>query len=60
MKKQIEEFQLKFPVKYVEGNRTNNVSGDQIYQSRNVHESFEMYGVEDSKYCQFIFHKTCT
>ena len=57
MKKQIEEFQLKFPVKYVEGNRNNNVSGDQIYQSRNVHESFEMYGVEDSKYCQFIFHK---
>ena len=57
MKKQIEEFQSKFPVKYREGNRNHDVYGDQIYQSRNVHNSFEIYGVEDSKHCQFIFHK---
>jgi hypothetical protein len=48
---------LKYPRKYMEGSHNTNVSGDYIFNSKNTFKSFKLDGVEDSKYCQFVFYK---
>jgi hypothetical protein len=51
------EFQTQFPNRYMEGTHNTNVSGDQVHECKNVFDSYEMVGAEDSKYCQFVFYK---
>jgi len=49
------EFSLGVPRKFAEGLNNENVSGDFIFNSKNTHESYEIGGCEDSKFCQFLF-----
>ncbi|MEK7138011.1 MAG: hypothetical protein AAB787_00740 [Patescibacteria group bacterium] len=51
LRKQTTEFWLKFPVKYLQGVQNSNVSGDYIYNSKNVQHSYRVSNTEDSKYC---------
>ncbi|TSC76095.1 MAG: Uncharacterized protein G01um101433_825 [Parcubacteria group bacterium Gr01-1014_33] len=51
LRKKAQEFYLKFPVKFMHGYHNVNVSGDYITNSRNVHHSFLVDKIEDSKYC---------
>ncbi|MEW6617521.1 MAG: hypothetical protein AB1333_03855 [Patescibacteria group bacterium] len=48
------EFFKDFPVKYMHGNMNTNVSGDYIFQSKNVKNSFQVVGGTDNKYCQTL------
>ena len=57
IKKKAKEMQDSSVVRYIEANQNVNVTGDQIYKSKNIKNSFEIYGVEDSRYCQFVFYK---
>ncbi|MCX6790935.1 MAG: hypothetical protein NTV62_01930, partial [Candidatus Gribaldobacteria bacterium] len=45
---------IKFPVKYFHGKNNNNVSGDYIFESKNIKDSFIANNIEDSKFCSFI------
>ncbi len=53
----VKVFEKGFPNRFIEETHNTNVSGNQIHYSKNVFKSFEMVGVEDSKYCQFVFYK---
>lgn len=44
-------------IRYMEASHNTNASGNQIYNSKNVLKSFQVYNGEDSKYCQFVFYK---
>lgn len=57
LREMAEKFQSTFPNRYMEGTHNVNVSGDQVHDSKNVFNSYEMVGAEDSKYCQFVFYK---
>ncbi len=57
LEKKSEKFQMNFPNRFMEGTHNVNVSGNQIHGCKNVFQSFEVVGVEDSKYCQFVFYK---
>lgn len=52
----VNEFQKEFPVQYMHGNRNKNVTGDYIYASNNVFNSFELHNVDNARYCQFVRH----
>lgn len=52
LKKQINEFKKKFPQKYYHGSKTENFSGDYLYQIKNSKDSFNCRYCEDIKYCQ--------
>jgi hypothetical protein len=55
LRKEVYEFWNKYPNRSYIGNRLNiNVTGDYIYESKNVHDSYMGSGIEDSKYVQFI------
>ncbi len=43
---------LTFPRKYMHGYQNANVSGEYIYNSKNVFNCYRVHGIEDSKYCQ--------
>lgn len=45
-------FWLTKPHKFFHGIQNVNVSGDYIYESKNVQQSYRVQGLEDSKYCQ--------
>lgn len=49
-----EEFFKTFPVKYMHGTMNTDVSGDYIYESKNVKNSFQIVGGTDNKYCQTL------
>ena len=57
LKVKVEELDKVFPKRFMEGIQNVHVSGNYIYESRNVQKAFEVYGLEDSKYCQFVFYK---
>jgi hypothetical protein len=57
LKKKSDEFHKSFPHRFMEETHNMNVSGNQIHGCKNTLKSFEMVGVEDSKYCQFVFYK---
>ena len=42
------------PVKYFHGSRTTNVSGDYLYNSKNIRSCFFATDVENSKYCAYL------
>jgi len=49
-----EKFWLKKPQKFMHGFQNVNVSGDYLNESKNVKKSFQVRGLEDSKFCQFL------
>ena len=49
------EVHIGYPRKFMEGLQNANVSGDYIFNSKNVFSSYEVGGAEDSKYCHFLF-----
>jgi hypothetical protein len=46
------------PYKYMTGLKNTDVSGDYIYNSKNVFNSFEVTESQDCKYCQFLIIAT--
>lgn len=54
LKKKAFEHFLRFPVRYMHGSQNQDVSGDYIYNSKNVHDSYHVQECEDSRYCQFM------
>ncbi|MFA5917624.1 MAG: hypothetical protein WC850_05325 [Candidatus Gracilibacteria bacterium] len=42
---------LEYPKKFMITNRSENVTGNYIYDSKNVSNSYEIYNAEDCKYC---------
>jgi len=56
----IEKFRkedLKYPKRFMEGTKNNNVSGNYLYESKNSFNTFESVGLEDCKNCQFCHLK---
>lgn len=56
LKKKTEQFFSQFPVRFSEESHNTNVSGNRIYGSKNVLDSFEIHAVEDSRFLQFVFY----
>ena len=55
MRKKVIEFWNKYPRRYYIGHSMNvNVTGDYIYGSKNVKDSYMVTGAEDCKYVQFL------
>jgi len=53
-KKKALDFFRTFPVRYMHGSHNQDVSGDYIYNSKNVHDSYTVRTIEDSRYCAVI------
>ncbi len=51
LKEKIEKFWSEFPVKNMHGRQNINVTGDNIYQSKNIKNSFIIEESENLKYC---------
>ena len=51
---QTKELWLQYPQKYMHGIKNLNVSGDYIFNCKNVHQSYVTGRLEDSKYCALI------
>ncbi len=59
LNKKAKDFLLEFPNKYMHGRKNVDVTGDYIYNCKNVKDSYVASNTEDSRYCQFtIFTKT--
>ncbi len=58
MKKKTEDFWLKFPVRYARSIRTLNSTGDRVFDSKNVKDSFSVRKGENLRYCQDIQSNT--
>ncbi|MEK7499233.1 MAG: hypothetical protein AAB649_01350, partial [Patescibacteria group bacterium] len=43
-----------YPQKFIHERLTSNVSGEYIYNSKNVHGSFLVHDMEDSRYCAIV------
>ncbi|MEK9147427.1 MAG: hypothetical protein AAB593_00710 [Patescibacteria group bacterium] len=56
--KKVKAFWKKFPNKYYHGKKNNNISGDYVYNSKNVFNSFNVTDGENSKYCNLISLKS--
>lgn len=54
IKKETEAFFLTQPHRYVTGIGNKDASGDYLFWCKNVHQSYDMVGVEDAKHCQFF------
>ena len=48
------DFWLKYPVKYMHERKNNNVTGEDIYNSKNVFDSYGIKDGQDMRYCQLI------
>ncbi|MCX6723264.1 MAG: hypothetical protein NT094_04365, partial [Candidatus Staskawiczbacteria bacterium] len=53
-KKRVQEFFLTQPRKQFHGRRNLDVSGDYIFNSKNVHNSYQVGNAENIKYSQFL------
>lgn len=49
--KKAHDFWMKFPVKYMQGTKNFNVSGEYINNSKNVHNSYIISNAENMRYC---------
>jgi hypothetical protein len=58
LKKEVSEFRLKFPYKYMHGTHNTDVSGDYIYHSKNTNNTFIATEAENCKYCMWLIVKT--
>lgn len=54
LKKKLETFYQNQPHKYMTGVGNVNVTGDYIFWSKNVRDSYDIVGAEDCKQCQFF------
>jgi hypothetical protein len=54
MKKQVAEFWLKFPNKFIEGIKNENVSGNYIDHSKDIHKSMLIRESRNMRYCQYV------
>lgn len=54
LQKKFYEFEINFPVKYIHGYQNDNVTGDYIYNSKNVQDSYMIYGCRDCRYCWLL------
>ena len=54
LKEKTKEFWLKYPVKFMHSRKNLNVSGDDIYTSKNVLDSYSIKDGQDMRYCQLI------
>lgn len=54
LRKKAKEILMLYPRRYMEGLKNLNVTGDYIFNSKNVFLSYEIFATEDSKYCQFL------
>jgi len=57
VKKKAQALRQTLPRRFMEASHNVNVSGNRIYNSKNSHNCFEVNGLEDSKYCQFVYYK---
>lgn len=48
------EHWLTFPRKFCHQIRNTNVSGEYVYESKNARDVYQVRGVEDARYCQFM------
>lgn len=53
-RKSVMEFLLTCPRKQFNDRRSTNTTGEYIYNSKNVHDSYMVRKAKDCKYCQFI------
>jgi hypothetical protein len=53
-RKKAEEFFLKHPRRHFQGRKNQDVSGDYIYNSKNVHDSYMLRNGEDVRYSQLL------
>lgn len=52
MKAKTKDFWLQFPRKFIHGSHNTDVSGDYIFYSKNVHDSYIVDETEDSRFIQ--------
>lgn len=57
LKQKVGEFQLNFPYKYMHSRSNIDVSGDYIYHSKNVHDSYIVNESENCRYCMWLIVK---
>ncbi len=57
LKQKAGEFHLKYPFKFMRGKKNTNVTGEYIYHSKNVLNSYLVKNSKDLKYCQFVEYK---
>ncbi|MDD5750715.1 MAG: hypothetical protein PHU56_03695, partial [Candidatus Pacebacteria bacterium] len=55
LKKKTKDLWLKQPVKFMHGRHNTNVSGEYIYNSRNVKNCWQVVNGDGLKYCQGLF-----
>lgn len=51
---QAKEFWLKHPVKFIQGLKNTNVTGEYIYQCKNTKDSFLIREAENVRYCSYM------
>jgi hypothetical protein len=54
IKAEVQEFMLQNPRKVLRGNSNENVSGDYIFNSKNVLDSYMVGNSHNCRYCQFV------
>ncbi|MEK7564245.1 MAG: hypothetical protein AAB510_01585 [Patescibacteria group bacterium] len=54
IKKEVFDFWMKFPNKFLQGTQNTNVSGNYIDHSKNVKKSFLVREGQNLKYCQYV------
>ena len=54
LRKQVEEFWLQHPVKYIEGLKNTNVSGEYIFNSKNTKDSWTVWDAENSRFLHYM------
>lgn len=60
IKKKMSEFRLKFPFKFMIGNKNENVTGNCVFESQNAENCYDCINVQDCKNCyQFQDGKDC-
>ncbi|MBI4085218.1 MAG: hypothetical protein HY432_01790 [Candidatus Liptonbacteria bacterium] len=54
IEKKLAETALNYPYRYMTQSRNSNVTGDFIFWSKNVFNSYEVISTEDSRFCHFL------
>ncbi|MEK7555057.1 MAG: hypothetical protein AAB518_03685, partial [Patescibacteria group bacterium] len=57
MKRRVQEFWMKFPMRFTLGINNMNCTGEHIEHSKNVHRSYAVHNGENLKYCQVASDK---
>ncbi len=54
LQKQARDLWLKYPVKFMQGLKNTNVTGEYIYQSKNAKDSFLIREAENVRFCSYM------